>query len=410
MNNNDQKVKEIVLRDVEPVLQQKLGKCVIVKNFTTEPLLPPGENYGSTILKVDVELKNRNTGKKEDLRLIAKMLPPTEFQRLIFNSSQTFTKEIFMYETIVPAYNKLELESGIKESEISHILPYFYGSRLSLQPDGDIDDDAVFLMENLKSKGYYNGNRIEGYDLEHSEMAIKSLARFHALGMAMKLKKPEIFEVFKMHSKNWEVEGNSEDFFAVILKKIKDDPEMNPYYDKCYKRLNAAAVMDFWTDTPCEPWMTIIHSDLWVNNIMFHRNEKGQVEDVKFVDFQIYVYSSCVRDLLFYLFSSVKTNVTDEQLDILMDLYYDALVDKLNIMGCDTSSFNKEGFREKIAEDASREFLHLCFMIKILTLDIKESNFSYDNMQNVMVNYEGNQIFVERLRKIVLYFCKHNWI
>lgn len=162
MNESEFEMKEVVLRDVEPILQQRLGDRVIVENFTTKSLLPPGENYGSSIFSVDVELKHKNTGKKEDLHLIAKMCPPTEYQKRIFNSSRTFMKEIFMYDTIMPAYNKLELECGLRKNELFEILPKFYGSRLSLQPDGIFDEDAVILMENLKIAGYYTGERSLG--------------------------------------------------------------------------------------------------------------------------------------------------------------------------------------------------------------------------------------------------------
>ncbi|XP_076249631.1 uncharacterized protein LOC143188955 [Calliopsis andreniformis] len=410
MNGSDKELKEVVLRDLEPVLQQKLGDQVIVENFTTKSLLPPGENFGSTILSVNVDYKNGHEGQKKELHLIAKMLPPTEFQRRIFNSERTFTKEIFMYETIIPAYNKLETECGLRQTELFDILPKFYGSRLSMQPDQDFDDNAVFLMENLKTNGYYTGNRSIGYDIEHSEMAVKTLARFHALGIALKQKKPGIFEMFKMHARYLKIEGNPDAMFTSILEKIKEDPEMSLYYDKCQKVLTGLEMDDLWADVPREPWMTIIHSDFWVNNILFHRNAKNQLDDIKFVDFQMYLYSSCIRDLIFYLFSSVVVETSDSQLEELMDLYYETLINTLTTMKCDTSVFSKEAFREKMAEDAQKEFIHLCFLTKIITIDVQETNFNYDKMQNVVVDYGGSQRFIERLRRIVLYFGKHDWV
>ncbi|XP_053973277.1 uncharacterized protein LOC128873604 [Hylaeus volcanicus] len=410
MNDSDKEVKEIVLRDVEPVLRQKLGNHVTVENFTTEILLPPGENYGSMILKVTVQVRNEITGKKEDLHLIAKMLPPTEFQRLIFNSLETIKKEVFMYETIMPTYNKVELEAGIKQNDLFDVVPKFYGFRLSSQPNVELNDDAVILLDNLKNKGYYTGERTIGYDLKHSEMAIENLARFHALGMAVKLKKPEIFEVFKSRAKPLKVEGNPEEVIGSIMKKIKEHPEMNCYVDKCYNNMKDMLMKDFWVDIPREPWMTIIHGDFWVNNILFHDDENGQPDDVKFIDFQIYMYASSLRDLLFFMFASVRTDIIGEQFEGLMDLYYDTLLSRLQQLECDISGFSKEGFREKLAEDASHEFLHLCVMAKILTLDVKESNFTYDKLHNFLIDYDGNQEFVERLLKIVLYFSKHDWI
>ncbi|XP_003706466.2 uncharacterized protein LOC100880729 [Megachile rotundata] len=411
MSNSDTELKEVVLRDIESVLREKLDNQIIVENYTTKPLLPPGENYGSSIFSVHVELTNKKTGKNEELHLIAKMVPPTEFQKRLFNSSRTFIKEIFMYDNIVPTYNKLELECGFRESELFDILPKFYGSRLSSRPDADFDDDAVILMENLKIKGYYTGERTKGYDLEHATATVKTLARFHALGIATKQKKPGMFEVFKMYAKCLPGEDIGGSAFKSILIKIKNDPEMSPYFERCFKILSEVTADNIWTDSYQEPWTSIIHSDFWVNNVMFHRNNKGVLDSVKFVDFQMYLYASPLRDLIFFLYSSVDLEVTDEQIDDLMDLYYDSFVNTLSKMGCNTDAFTKEEFKKKIDNDAEREFIHACFMVKLLTLSTKDiDDFNYDKMQNAIVEYDGSELFVERLRRVVLSFAKRNWI
>lgn len=67
-----------------------------------------------------------------------------------------------MYEGILPSYNQLERDAGLREDELFDILPKYYQSRLSLNPEVDFDDDAVILMENLKKRGYYIGDRTKG--------------------------------------------------------------------------------------------------------------------------------------------------------------------------------------------------------------------------------------------------------
>lgn len=162
MSSDQQQLKTIELRELQPILSRTFGDRLIVVRYTTENLLQPGENYGSTILKVHAVIKRDDEAEEEDLHLIAKMPPPTEFQREIFDSPYTFKKEIFMYEKIVPSYQKLEREMGLKNNEVFDILPKYYQSRLSLTPDVDFDDDAVILMENLRIRGYYNGDRTKG--------------------------------------------------------------------------------------------------------------------------------------------------------------------------------------------------------------------------------------------------------
>ncbi|XP_011699954.1 PREDICTED: uncharacterized protein LOC105457151 [Wasmannia auropunctata] len=409
MSNDQQQMKTIELRELQPLLSLTFGDRLIVVRFTTKSLLQPGENYGSTILSVHAVIKRNDKAEEEDLHLIAKMAPPTKFQLEIFDSPFTFRKEIFMYESIVPHYQRLEREMGLKEDEIFDILPKYYQSRLSLSPDVDFDDDAVILMENLRTRGYYNGDRTKGCDLEHSRIAIRAMARFHALGMATKYKRPEYFEELKIRSKCLELKMDEfERFQEDMLNRIAGDSQLAVHLDRCKTAVSISSDLGIWTKAPEEPWSTIIHSDFWVNNIMFHRDENGRVDDIKFVDFQNYLFLSPLREMIFFLFSS--TDVSEDEIEKLIDLYHETLLAVLDRMGCDTEPFTREKFDAKMFTDAKLESMHLFFMLKILTLDTQETELKLDNMKNFMISYQGNQSFIQRLRKVVFYFVKRDWI
>ena len=161
----NKKVYKAELRDLEPLLRKKLGDDVSVVRYSTESLLPVGENYGSTILKVHALIKrNKNAdGDEEELDLVAKMLPPTDFQRMVFSSPITFRKEAFLYQELMPAYQRLEKEFGVPDDEVFDIVAEFYGARFSIaEPGGEVDEDAVILMQNLKVQGFYVGDRQKG--------------------------------------------------------------------------------------------------------------------------------------------------------------------------------------------------------------------------------------------------------
>lgn len=162
MNNDQPPLKKIELLELQPILSRTFGDQLIVVRYTTKNLLQPGENYGSTIFSVHAVIKRNDEAEEEDLHLIAKMPPPTAFQQEMFDSPYTFRKEIFMYENIVPYYQEMEIEMGLEKDEVFDILPKYYQSRLSLSPDVDFDDNAVILMENLRTRNYYNDDRTKG--------------------------------------------------------------------------------------------------------------------------------------------------------------------------------------------------------------------------------------------------------
>lgn len=410
-NTDDGEIIEISLRELEPLLRSSLGEELILESYTTKEFLLPGENYGSTIMSVDAVIRRTENGEKENLHMIAKMVPRTKFQREIFKSSHTFWKEVSMYKTVNVAYRQLEKDHGINENELFDILPKYYGSRYSLDPEVDFDDDAVILLENLKHCGYYIGRREVGYDLDHSKLAVRAMARFHALGIAMRYKNPEMFEKLRVISKSIEI--NMEDFKdsnLPVLKCIKENPVTNEYYDRCAKLLTDEQLMTEWFTQPEGPWATIIHSDFWVNNIMFHKDQNGHVDDVKFVDFQNYVYSKPIRDLIFFLYSSTDDDVQANHIDELVDLYYDTFIAVLKRLDCDVTPFARENYNAQFPLDAKIEFVHLAFMIKVLTINIKEVDLSGINMKTVMTNYGGNDMFKNKLEKVILYFVEQNWI
>lgn len=235
------------------------------------------------------------------------------------------------------------------------------------------------------------------------------MARFHALGMATKYKRPKYFEELKEHSKCLELKTEEfERFQEDMLKIIAGDSQLTVYVDRCRVVIRDSFERGLWTLMPDEPWSTIIHADFWVNNIMFHHDENGRVDDIKFVDFQNYLFLSPLREMVFFLFSS--TDVSEDRLEELISLYHETFLAVLDRMGCDTEQFTREKFDTKMSDDARLESMHIFFMLKILTLDVQETELKYDNMKDFIMTYQGNKAFIQRLRKVVLYFVKHGWI
>lgn len=157
--------RHIVLRDLQTLLcKSSLGEQVTVTDYTTTSLLPVGENYASTMLKVDAVIKCTKDSPEEQLPLVAKMIPTTAVLNCQFNNTASFAKEMFVFEKLVPLFRELEIEAGVSEEELIDILPKYYGGRLTRNEEKpDVaDEDAAMIMENLKVRGYRTMSRMRG--------------------------------------------------------------------------------------------------------------------------------------------------------------------------------------------------------------------------------------------------------
>jgi hypothetical protein len=120
------------------------------------------------------------------------MVPPSEFIQEVFNTPVTFRNEIAFYKDILPILQDFQRQHGVKE--VIDFVPKYYGSRRNLKGDeGKVDQDAVLLLENLKVANYTTFDRTQGFDLDAAKLIITDLAQFHAVPLALKLEKPEIF-------------------------------------------------------------------------------------------------------------------------------------------------------------------------------------------------------------------------
>ncbi|KAJ8950675.1 hypothetical protein NQ318_012754 [Aromia moschata] len=97
---------------------------------------------------------------------------------------------------------------------------------------------------------------------------------------------------------------------------------------------------------------------------MLLRDKNGKAVKNKMVDLQLTTYSSLIRDLIFFLFTSVDNGVLDKHLDDFVQLYYDSFVDNLKDFDLDLGPFSWEEFQKELEEVAPTEVYHVLVMLK----------------------------------------------
>lgn len=401
------------IKQLSDVLNPYLPTDTTIVSYTTTALTQPGENYGGLLLAVDIVLKTAKD-ETEVLHLVAKMCPPNEWVKNMFNIPITFKKEVSMYKTVSVVLNEFLLEYGDEEN--MDVFARYYGSRISLDPSSNVvDDDAVLLLENLKVKGYSIGNRFEGFDLRTSEQIVKVLANFQAITLALKLKRPNIFNerikpiLQPMKGFSDISDEIKEGVHNALMNILEKSDELAPHLQAIddYMR-RGGKVMEEGTAAR-EPFATIGHGDFWVNNIMI--KSAGDNIAVKIVDFQIADYGSAVRDLIFFLYTSVQRNVIDGHSIELIQLYYDTFIQVLRRFDCDVTPFNFQAFTEELKYEAKESQLFHCL---VMLQPIFAVNGAVKEVKDLcpedMLSTERHEEYEPKVIHTVLSFIKNKWL
>jgi Domain of unknown function (DUF227). len=407
-------------QDLEALLRPTLGRNLVVESFTSKSLTQPGENYGSTMLAIEVTIRQgKDETSSHNLSLVAKLVPPTELLWKIFNPPATFCKEITCYMSLKLEYEKIQTEMCIPEDKFLDAFAECYGARTTMSEKiGDkADENAAILLQNLKTLNYRLGDRREGLDLKHVQLVVSKLARFHALSVALKLLKPQVFKDTVLKACKPHYKGFSEAEIKTgslnLLKIIDTIPGCENYIQQVQKGLELADQIELNTLLlpPREPYATFSHTDLWVNNMMFRYdsdNENYPV-GVKFLDFQGNVYDSPVKDLLFFLYTSAAEGVVENNYDELICLYHQNFTDCLKGVGCDISPFTFQLLLDEIDMFAPSEVHHILFMLLPITADKNNvcelSDFDGENLYQ-----PPNDIYKRKAKEFITDYVQRGWL
>ncbi|CAH0553110.1 unnamed protein product [Brassicogethes aeneus] len=377
------------VHNVKELLVHSLGEEIEVVDQNTFILTAPGEHYGSIMLGLDVTVK-KNNGKEEVLNLVAKLIPQSEVLKIAFDIFVTFKKEVFAYTKTIPTLIALQKEKNVPKNKILDVFPKCFGARVCLDENkNQVDEDGVLIFENLKLQGYKTEDRLIGFDLDSARIVVQDLAKFHAVPLGLKLLKPEVFKEkvlpalihnngleqlppevgMAFHNSIMYGAHNISELEHLLerLQYIVDDAFKNPYVNR---------------PPPNEPWGTMAHSDFWVSNTMLLRGNDGKPLKNKIVDLQIMRYASAVRDLVFFLFTSVTNSVLNEHIDEFIKLYYDTFVDTLNDLNIDLNPFSWNAYLAELNEVAPTEVYHILIMLKPICTEKGKVQSSLEDFQD----------------------------
>lgn len=209
--------------------------------------------------------------------------------------------------------------------------------------------------------GYVNVDRFQGCDLPTARMILRNLAEFHATTLAVKTKEPALFDKkIRPYFSCYYPKSDIPTVPTTGMMDILCEKEcFNSVYSKVKKSL--LAIYEFPQEFR-EPFFTLVHRDLWVNNILVKYKE-GQPVDLKFIDFQKYSYDSPVKDIIYFLITSVPLKLLKFHFDGFIKFYHECLIKHLALFDFNTEPFNYDCFLEEIGFSVIEELGHTLFMM-----------------------------------------------
>ncbi|XP_058055650.1 uncharacterized protein LOC131207058 [Anopheles bellator] len=283
-----------------------------------------GDNYASDMYRVAVHYE---TGAGETVRrnLILKVMPSGELQQQVMEENSIYPRETVIYREILPKVYAL-LRSIGDPTIISPIC-------LSTESGGASKQMLVF--EDAREQGFQMVDRRFGLDLEQARLVMVKLAKLHACSSILYESDPQLFELtlegcISDNPKKQSFlpyyrlcvqqvirlvrEWNAPEEWNVILEKLEQlEHKIIPYGCEVYRRDESS-------------FNVLNHNDIWVNNMMFrYGREKGNLEDVLLLDYQLSFYGSPGLDLNFFLFGSLTPEVRSTHMPELVQVYHATL-------------------------------------------------------------------------------------
>ncbi|KAJ8979817.1 hypothetical protein NQ317_002081 [Molorchus minor] len=188
-----------------------------------------------------------------------------------------------------------------------------------------MDPHAIIILEDLTTLGFQMVPRHIGFDLEHCFKVVEKMALMHAASVIM-YEKVSIGD--NQFAREWI--GSS---YNALIDACSRWPGFEKYGYKLQALGDEALARGFEaTKRKLGGFHVLNHGDLWVNNMMFSYETKDnckRLKDLRFVDFQMNVFTSPAIDLHYFIATSTKIEVKLDHIEIILDHYYAQLLANL---------------------------------------------------------------------------------
>ncbi|XP_063234718.1 uncharacterized protein LOC134537811 [Bacillus rossius redtenbacheri] len=286
---------------------------------------------GSCLSRVTVKYTRQGKATQHTLSLLVKVVPKLEATKNMAQQTTFFTREIQMFNEILPRMSAL-LSGAMRDRHVD------FSARVYYTRDAP---SYLIAIEDLAPKGFKAPKRALGLDLEHSLLALRTLARFHAASVMIHRDDGSLFAVFDKYcfqekGLNDILKKMSEGLTTLVLKKVESWPDFGPGWADRLRRRYLTMFDDLqplWRRDEAG-FNVLNHGDFGLHNVMYrHCESGGEADAIMLVDFQCCSYNSPVLDLLQFVFGSVSDDVRTDHVGTLLRGYHSELTAALRSLG-----------------------------------------------------------------------------
>ncbi|KAL7041206.1 hypothetical protein ACKWTF_000678 [Chironomus riparius] len=228
-----------------------------------------------------------------------------------------FRREQLMYEDMIKSFEGIWTENG---HDIIFAPKLYKVTEIPCE---------IIVLEDLKVDGYQMMSKKDGLDLEQTKLVLSKVAKFHAASAVRLVKDNKVinhcFNRVATHVKHLPDSPIISSMQRLFNKLIQVAQTFSSDYSDKMTQWPLDILMDSYFDV-AHPmkcgFMTLIHGDLWTNNILFQEDSDGKSIDVKIIDYQISFWGSPNADLIYLLFTSVMDDVKVKHFDEIIEFYY----------------------------------------------------------------------------------------
>lgn len=147
-----------------------------------------GDGFSSQL--ISIKIIERNNEKKLDL--LCKLAPSNANHRKEFLSHVMFDREATFYKKVVPTFLEFQKEKNIPKEDQFLSYPKCFAAVVDHE-----HEVYVIILEDLRPQGFKLWDKSKVASIEGVRLAIREIAKFHSISIAMKDQKPHEFAEFQ---------------------------------------------------------------------------------------------------------------------------------------------------------------------------------------------------------------------